>query len=96
MRPRPGASGSPTWNGTRPGARRTPGGRRGSARSRRDPTTRSARAGSASARQAIAIHGTPRPDTVGRRSSHGCVRMRIRRVEWLSNVVRLGTAVKIV
>lgn len=45
---------------------------------------------------AIGIHGTPAPETVGRRSSHGCIRMRIPRVEWLYNVVALGDPVVIV
>lgn len=45
---------------------------------------------------AIGLHGTPQPETVGERSSHGCIRMRIQHSEWLYNVVDLGTPVVVV
>jgi lipoprotein-anchoring transpeptidase ErfK/SrfK len=45
---------------------------------------------------AIGLHGTPAPETVGRRSSHGCIRLEIPRAEWLYNVVDIGTPVVIV
>jgi hypothetical protein len=45
---------------------------------------------------AIGIHGTPEPKTLGTRASHGCIRLSIRNAEWLYNLVRVGTAVKIV
>lgn len=45
---------------------------------------------------AIGMHGTPAPETVGQRSSHGCIRLLIPRVEWLYNVVELGDPVLIV
>jgi lipoprotein-anchoring transpeptidase ErfK/SrfK len=44
---------------------------------------------------AIGLHGTPAPETVGTRSSHGCIRLEIRRAEWLYNVVDVGTPVVI-
>ncbi|MEQ8834773.1 MAG: L,D-transpeptidase [Miltoncostaeaceae bacterium] len=44
---------------------------------------------------AIGIHGTPEPETVGRRSSHGCIRMYDRDARWLYNLVRIGTPVVI-
>ncbi len=45
---------------------------------------------------AIGLHGTPAPETVGRRSSHGCIRLEIPRAEWLYNVVDIGTPVVII
>ena len=45
---------------------------------------------------AIGIHGTPQPETLGTRASHGCIRLSIRDAEWLYNWVRIGTPVKIV
>jgi lipoprotein-anchoring transpeptidase ErfK/SrfK len=47
-------------------------------------------------RDAIVIHGTPNPSSVGRRSSHGCVRMRRADVERLFDMVPVGTQVFIV
>jgi lipoprotein-anchoring transpeptidase ErfK/SrfK len=44
---------------------------------------------------AIGIHGTPAPETVGQRSSHGCIRMYDRDARWLYNLVRIGTPVVI-
>lgn len=41
------------------------------------------------------IHGTNRPDTVGRHVSLGCVRMHKRDVEELYGLVEIGTEVKI-
>jgi lipoprotein-anchoring transpeptidase ErfK/SrfK len=45
---------------------------------------------------AIGLHGTPAPETVGRRSSHGCIRLPTPRAEWLYNIVDIGTPVVIV
>ncbi|HVE91907.1 MAG TPA: L,D-transpeptidase [Actinomycetota bacterium] len=47
-------------------------------------------------RQALVIHGTPNPASVGRRSSHGCIRMRKPDVENLFDQVPTGTPVFIV
>lgn len=47
-------------------------------------------------RQALVIHGTPQPSTVGRRSSHGCIRMRNGDVQDLFDRVAQGTQVFIV
>lgn len=47
-------------------------------------------------RGALVIHGTPQPWTVGRRSSHGCIRMRKADVEQLFEIVGVGTPVFIV
>lgn len=47
-------------------------------------------------RGALVIHGTPQPWTVGRRSSHGCIRMKRDEVEQLYDVVPEGTPVFIV
>lgn len=47
-------------------------------------------------RGALVIHGTPQPWTVGRRSSHGCIRMRKGDVEQLFEIVAVGTPVFIV
>jgi lipoprotein-anchoring transpeptidase ErfK/SrfK len=44
----------------------------------------------------IGIHGTPQPETLGTRASHGCIRLSIRNAEWLYNFVGIGTPVKIV
>lgn len=41
------------------------------------------------------IHGTPAPDSVGKFSSHGCVRMLIRDAEDLFDRVAVGTPVEI-
>jgi lipoprotein-anchoring transpeptidase ErfK/SrfK len=45
---------------------------------------------------AIGMHGTPQPETLGTRASHGCIRLSIPNAEWLYNLVELGTPVKIV
>ncbi len=42
------------------------------------------------------IHGTNRPESIGNRASHGCVRMFNQDVEQVYNVVRIGTPVHIV
>jgi hypothetical protein len=42
------------------------------------------------------IHGTNKPESIGRMSSHGCVRMHNRDVTELYNLVRVGTPVEIV
>lgn len=47
-------------------------------------------------RGALVIHGTPQPWTIGRRSSHGCIRMRKADVEKLYEMVPEGTPVFIV
>jgi lipoprotein-anchoring transpeptidase ErfK/SrfK len=47
-------------------------------------------------RGALVIHGTPQPWTIGRRSSHGCIRMRKADVERLYDIVAMGTPVFIV
>lgn len=44
-------------------------------------------------RGALVIHGTPQPWTIGRRSSHGCIRMRRADVEKLFDIVAVGTPV---
>ena len=62
------------------------------ARSRATP---SARAGWASPRPAVGIHGTPDPASIGYSVSHGCIRMRIPEVEWLFTQVDIGTPVYI-
>ena len=47
-------------------------------------------------RDAIVIHGTPQPWSVGQRSSHGCIRMYKADVEKLFEIVEVGTPVFIV
>jgi len=44
----------------------------------------------------VLIHGTPRSDTVGRRSSHGCVRLFAQDIEYLFNTVPVGTPVHMI
>jgi lipoprotein-anchoring transpeptidase ErfK/SrfK len=44
----------------------------------------------------LVIHGTPQPWTIGRRASHGCIRMRRDDVEQLYEIVPQGTPVFIV
>ncbi|MFN2590305.1 MAG: L,D-transpeptidase [Actinomycetota bacterium] len=44
----------------------------------------------------IGLHGTNAPSTVGRRSSHGCIRMYNRDIERLVRVLPLGTPITIV
>ena len=41
------------------------------------------------------IHGTTRPDSIGRAASHGCIRMRNRDVAELYKLVKHGTVVEI-
>jgi lipoprotein-anchoring transpeptidase ErfK/SrfK len=41
----------------------------------------------------VAIHGTSQPELIGRRVSHGCIRMRNADVQALARVVRAGTPV---
>jgi lipoprotein-anchoring transpeptidase ErfK/SrfK len=41
------------------------------------------------------IHGTNRPDSIGRAASHGCIRMRNADVEELFELVKLGVTVEI-
>lgn len=47
-------------------------------------------------RGALVIHGTPQPWTIGRRASHGCIRMRRPDVEQLYEMVPEGTPVFII
>lgn len=47
-------------------------------------------------RGSLVIHGTPQPWTIGRRASHGCIRMRRADVEHLYGIVPLHTPVFIV
>lgn len=44
----------------------------------------------------IGFHGTPKRQTVGKSSSHGCIRMYDRDVEELSSRIRIGTPVSVV
>ncbi len=43
----------------------------------------------------IGIHGTNDPSSVGKRISHGCIRMRNRQIEALVKILPLGTPVEI-
>jgi lipoprotein-anchoring transpeptidase ErfK/SrfK len=43
----------------------------------------------------IAIHGTCEPDSVGRRSTRGCIRMRNEDLLELAEAVQVGTRVTI-
>lgn len=45
---------------------------------------------------AVGIHGTPDPASIGYSASHGCIRMRISEAEWLFERVKVGTPVFIV
>jgi lipoprotein-anchoring transpeptidase ErfK/SrfK len=47
-------------------------------------------------RRYIYIHGTPHEDAIGRPASHGCVRMRMRDMVELFELVPVGTPVEIV
>ena len=47
-------------------------------------------------RGSLVIHGTPQPWTIGRRASHGCIRMKKADVEQLFDLVPQGTPVFIV
>ena len=42
------------------------------------------------------IHGTNKPDGVGRNSSHGCIRLYPEDIEWLFSEVTVGTPVRVV
>jgi L,D-transpeptidase ErfK/SrfK len=42
------------------------------------------------------IHGTNRPNSIGRNASHGCIRMRIPDAEWLFERVEVGSTVFII
>ena len=42
------------------------------------------------------IHGTNKPDGVGRNSSHGCIRLFPEDIEWLFSAVSVGTPVRVV
>lgn len=44
----------------------------------------------------IAIHGTNKPDSIGRRDSHGCIRLYPEDIEKLYGLVKPGTSVTIV
>jgi lipoprotein-anchoring transpeptidase ErfK/SrfK len=46
-------------------------------------------------RKGYGIHGTNAPGSIGRRASHGCIRMRNRDVEELFEMVRVGDRVVI-
>ena len=71
-------------------------GARASSRCRPGPTTRSARAGWASTRPGVGIHGTDEPASIGYSASHGCIRMQVPDAEWLFDHVDVGTTVYIV
>jgi hypothetical protein len=43
----------------------------------------------------IGLHGTNDPSSIGKRSSHGCIRMRNRDIEALAKILPLGTPVEI-
>lgn len=43
----------------------------------------------------IGLHGTNDPSSIGKRSSHGCIRMRNRDIEALVKILPLGTPVEI-
>ena len=44
-------------------------------------------------RPGYGIHGTPRPEQVGRTESHGCFRLANWNAEYLLQLVRIGTSV---
>ena len=46
-------------------------------------------------RKGYGIHGTNRPDSIGRNASHGCIRMRNREVEELFKMVAVGDRVEL-
>jgi lipoprotein-anchoring transpeptidase ErfK/SrfK len=46
-------------------------------------------------RKGYGIHGTNRPDSIGRNASHGCIRMRNREVEELFKMVTVGDQVEL-
>jgi len=43
-----------------------------------------------------AVHGTNKPYSIGRRDSHGCIRMYPEDIEWLYQTVAIGTPVTVV
>ena len=43
----------------------------------------------------IGLHGTNDPSSIGRRESHGCIRMRNRNIEHLTRILPLGTPIEI-
>ena len=45
-------------------------------------------------RKGYGIHGTNRPDSIGKNASHGCIRMRNREVEELFKMVAVGDQVE--
>src|SRR4249920_2592606 len=46
-------------------------------------------------RKGYGIHGTNRPNSIGRNASHGCIRMRNREVEELFKMVAVGDQVEL-
>ena len=42
------------------------------------------------------IHGTNKPDGIGRNSSHGCIRLYPEDMEWLFSAVPIGTPVRVI
>ena len=46
-------------------------------------------------RPGYGIHGTPRPEDVGRTESHGCFRLANWNVEYLVRLIRIGTPVEV-
>jgi lipoprotein-anchoring transpeptidase ErfK/SrfK len=46
-------------------------------------------------RKGYGIHGTNRPDSIGKNASHGCIRMRNREVEELFKIVAVGDQVEL-
>ena len=46
-------------------------------------------------RKGYGIHGTNRPDSIGKNASHGCIRMRNREVEELFKMVAVGDQVEL-
>jgi lipoprotein-anchoring transpeptidase ErfK/SrfK len=44
----------------------------------------------------VGFHGTPEPNSVGKASSHGCIRMYNKDIEELFHKVRVGTPVTVV
>ena len=70
-------------------------GARPRSRCRRGRATRSGRAGWASTRPGVGMHGTPDDASIGYSRSHGCIRMHIPDAEWLFEHVEVGTPVVI-
>jgi len=46
-------------------------------------------------RKGYGIHGTNRPDSIGKNTSHGCIRMRNREVEELFKIIAVGDQVEL-